>query len=363
MTKKEKEAEQIKRMEIDLFENAIEDISDILNPNAPDVEEIMGKVYMTKSKKDIVKLKVSDLKDFYSNDQKRQAMSVKEDSPSFIEVLESIKINGIISPLIVRPDKEEKNKYEILAGHRRKRIAEILKIDEVPCIVKNNLEDWQASLIMLDENLNRSENEISIMEKAWAYRMKNDALKKRGERTDLSCEKNNKTSTQNEQKLKSDKWTINQLAEDSDESRATIQRYIRLTYLIEDFQEAVDNKIILLTPAVEISFLSEEDQKIVFDAIFITDSKLNLEIAKSIRELAETETLNISNITGLICSIALPKNKSKKINYEKVINTASIPEVIKLNKEKMEIYILDALAFYKEFLDKSPTRLKEYIED
>ena len=159
------------------------------------------------------------------------------DDDSMKETVESIKTYGVLQPVIVRPTKD--GDYEILSGHRRKRACELAGRKTVPAIVRK-LDDDSAIIFMVDSNLQR-EN-ILPSERAAAYKMKMEALKRQGLRTDL-------TSCQVGTKLRTDE----QVAENSDDSARTIQRYIRLTELQPELQQMVDDKKIAFTPAVEIS--------------------------------------------------------------------------------------------------------------
>ena len=158
-------------------------------------------------------------------------------------LVESIKEKGVLTPLIIRP-LENTDEFEVISGHRRLYAAQKAGITELPAFVHNISRD-EAVVEMVDSNIQR-EN-ILPSEKAKAYKMKNDALKRQGERTDL-------TSRQVGEKL----WSISAVAENASDSERQIQRYIRLTNLIPEFLEKVDEEKIALTPAVEISYLSEQ---------------------------------------------------------------------------------------------------------
>ena len=166
--------------------------------------------------------------------------SVKDDDDIMKETLDSVKARGILTPAIARP--REGGGYELVAGHRRKRACELAGLDTMPVIVRN-LDRDEAIIIMVDTNIQR-EN-ISPMEKAKALKMKLEAIKRQGQRTDLTC-------AQVEHKLDTKK-SVEIVAAEAGESRAQVQRYIRLNELSPELQQMVDDKKIAMTPAVEIS--------------------------------------------------------------------------------------------------------------
>ena len=160
------------------------------------------------------------------------------------EMVDSIRKYGVLVPALVRP--KEDGGYEMVAGHRRKFAAALAELTEIPCIVRN-LSDDEATIIMVDSNLQRET--ILPSEKAYAYKMKLDAVKRQGQRNDL-------TSRPLDTKSRSDE----QLAKDSPDSARQIQRYIRLTELIPSVLQMVDDGKIAFRPAVELSYLSKEQQ-------------------------------------------------------------------------------------------------------
>ena len=167
------------------------------------------------------------------------------------QLLQSIRTQGAIEPLIVRPLSE--SEYEVISGHRRMEICKELGIEKLPVIVRN-LTDEQAVSMMVDANLHR-EN-ISPSERAFAYKMKWEAIRKQGQRTDL-------TSSQPATKYRSDERIANEFGIGKD----TLHRYIRLTYLIPELLEMVDEGRIALTPAVELSYLTHEEQQALLNEI------------------------------------------------------------------------------------------------
>lgn len=192
------------------------------------------------------------------------------DDESMEQTVESIKQIGIAVPLIVRPDPD--GGYEILSGHRRHHAAEIAGFDTVPVIVKN-LDDDASIILMVDSNLQR-EN-ILPSERAWAFKMKLDAMKHQGSRSDL-------TSVQVAQKL-----SVEQLGDEAGMSRYNIRRYIRLTNLIPEIMDMVDNKEIAFNPAVELSFLKPEEQKLFLEAKDAAQTTPSLSQAQRLKKLSQ----------------------------------------------------------------------------
>jgi ParB family chromosome partitioning protein len=198
--------------------------------------------------------------------------------------IESIKAYGVLVPAIVRPRKE--GGYEIIAGHRRKYACEQAGLETMPVIVRD-LDDDEATIIMVDSNLQR-EN-ILPSERAQAYKMKMEAIKRQGERNDL-------TSCQVGTKFRSDQ----KLAEDTSESARTIQRYIRLTELIPPLQELVDDKKIGLTPASEISFLKPKEQELLLTTIESEQAIPSLSQAQRLKKLSQEGKLNEDNMLDIM---------------------------------------------------------------
>lgn len=194
-------------------------------------------------------------------------------------LIDSIKENGILNPIIVRTRAE--GGYEIISGHRRFHACRKLGIDHIPAII-NELSREDAIIAMVDSNLHR--DGLLPSEKARAYRMKNDVLKHQGKRTDL-------TSRQNGEKL-TEELTITQIANIVNDSERTIQRYIRLTYLIPELLDMVDEKKIAITPAVEISYLPEELQKELLLTIDCEQAVPSLSQAQQMRKANERGELN-----------------------------------------------------------------------
>lgn len=213
------------------------------------------------------------------------------DDDAMRETAESIKTFGVLQPAIVRPT--EDGNYEILSGHRRKHACELAGRKTMPVIVRK-LDDDAAVIFMVDSNLQR-EN-ILPSERAAAYKMKLEAMKRQGMRTDL-------TSAQVETKLRSDE----KIAKESGESRAQIQRYIRLTELQPELQHMVDEKKIAFTPAVEISYLKPNEQKMLLDTIESEQATPSLSQAQRIKKLSQSGELNDDTMLGIMMEQKKPE--------------------------------------------------------
>lgn len=187
------------------------------------------------------------------------------------QTVESIKQIGVVSPLIVRPDPE--GGFEILSGHRRLHAAQLAGLETLPVIVKE-MDDDAAIIFMVDSNLQR-EN-ILPRERAFSYKMKLEAMKHQGQRGDL-------TSDQVGQKS----WAVNQLADDANESKTQVQRFIRLTNLIPEILDMVDEKKIAFNPAVELSYLKPSEQKKFLEAMDYAQASPSLSQAQRLKKLSQ----------------------------------------------------------------------------
>ena len=187
------------------------------------------------------------------------------------QTVESIRQIGVVSPLIVRPDPE--GGFEILSGHRRLHAAQLAGLETVPVIVKE-MDDDAAIIFMVDSNLQR-EN-ILPSERAFSYKMKLEAMKHQGQRGDL-------TSDQVGQKS----WAVNQLADDANESKTQVQRFIRLTILIPVILFMVDEKKIAFNPAVELSYLKPSEQKEFLEAMDYAQASPSLSQAQRLKKLSQ----------------------------------------------------------------------------
>ena len=213
----------------------------------------------------VVEIPLSELHPF-----KGHPFKVKDDE-AMMETADSIKQYGVLVPAIARPDPE--GGYELVAGHRRHRASELAEKETMPVIVRE-LDDDAATIIMVDSNLQR-EN-LLPSERAFAYKMKLEALKNQGARSDL-------TSSQVGTKLRADE----KVAKDSGESRNQVQRFVRLTNLVPELLDMVDEKKISFNPAVELSYLDEKQQQDFLEAMDASQNAPSLSQAIRIKKLAQ----------------------------------------------------------------------------
>lgn len=208
------------------------------------------------------------------------------DDKEMENMVETVKTGGIIMPLVVR-QKDDGN-YEIISGHRRKMASQKAGLKEVPCIIRD-LSDDEATIIMVDSNMQRER--ILPSEKAFAYKMKLEAQKHQGKRTDL-------TSCQVGTKLRADE----KIAENSEDSARQIQRYIRLTELIPELLELVDKEKdgMAFSPAVEISYLKEDEQYILLNLIQFNDATPSQAQAKYMKMLSQEGRLTTEKIEEIM---------------------------------------------------------------
>ena len=278
----------------------------------------------------VVTLNPADISDFPNHPFK-----VKQDE-AMAEMVDSVKLYGVLAPALVRPKAD--GGYEMVAGHRRKCAATLAGITEMPCIVRK-LTDDEATIIMVDSNLQRET--ILPSEKAFAYKMKLEAMKRQGQRSDL-------TSTPLEPKLKGSR-SNEELAASSPDSRSQIQRYIRLTELVPDLQKMVDEKQLAFTPAVEISFIRPKHQKYIAVAIEGQASSPSLSQAQKMRELDKEGKLNGDVIDGIL-------SEQKKEVDKVIINSAELEKYF--GKDKTPREMKDTiLALLDEWKEKQPPEL------
>ena len=194
------------------------------------------------------------------------------DDEAMTRTVESIAQYGVLAPLIARP-RPEGDGYEIISGHRRQYAAKLAGLDTLPVIVRQ-MSDDAAVILMVDSNLQREH--ILPSERAFAYKMKLDAIKNQGARSDL-------TSDQVGQKL----WSVEQVASDAGESKTQIQRFIRLTNLIPELLDMVDEKKISFNPAVELSYLDESQQRDFLEAMRDTQNAPSVSQAQQLKKMAQ----------------------------------------------------------------------------
>ena len=206
------------------------------------------------------------------------------DDEAMTRTVESIAQYGVLAPLIARP--RPKGGYEIISGHRRQHAAELAGLETLPVIVRQ-MDDDAAIILMVDSNLQREH--ILPSERAFAYKMKLDAIKNQGTRSDL-------TSTQVVSKLRSNE----KLGAENNQSRETVRRFIRLTNLIPELLDMVDNKTVSFNPAVELSYLSPEQQQEVIRAMDDTQNFPSVSQAKRIKKLAQDGTFTTETVVAIM---------------------------------------------------------------
>lgn len=272
----------------------------------------------------VVTLNPADISDFPNHPFK-----VKQDE-AMAEMVDSVKQYGVLVPALVRPKAD--GGYEMVAGHRRKCAATLAGITEMPCIVRN-LTDDEATIIMVDSNLQRET--ILPSEKAFAYKMKLEAMKRQGQRLDL-------TSAPLEPKLKGSR-SNEELAASSPDSRSQIQRYIRLTELIPSVLDMVDSGKIAFRPAVELSYLSKEQQQSLYDTMECEDCTPSLAQAIKMKEFSRDGKLS----TEVILSIMQEEKPNQREQFKMPKERISKYFAPGTPAQKIEDTIIKALELYR----------------
>ena len=272
----------------------------------------------------VVTLNPADISDFPNHPFK-----VKQDE-AMAEMVDSVKRYGVLVPALVRPKAD--GGYEMVAGHRRKCAATLAGITEMPCIVRN-LTDDEATIIMVDSNLQRET--ILPSEKAFAYKMKLEAMKRQGQRSDL-------TSAPLEPKLKGSR-SNEELAASSPDSRSQIQRFIRLTELIPSVLDMVDSGKIAFRPAVELSYLSKEQQQSLYDTMECEDCTPSLAQAIKLKEFSRDGKLS----TEVILSIMQEEKPNQREQFKMSKERISKYFAPGTPAQKIEDTIIKALELYR----------------
>ena len=254
---------------------------------------------------------------------------VKQDE-AMAEMVDSVKQYGVLVPALVRPKAD--GGYEMVAGHRRKCAATLTGITEMPCIVRN-LTDDEATIIMVDSNLQRET--ILPSEKAFAYKMKLEAMKRQGQRSDL-------TSAPLEPKLKGSR-SNEELAASSPDSRSQIQRFIRLTELIPPVLDMVDSGKIAFRPAVELSYLSKEQQQSLYDTMECEDCTPSLAQAIKMKEFSRDGKLT----EEVILSIMQEEKPNQREQFKMPKERISKYFAPGTPAQKIEDTIIKALELYR----------------
>ena len=260
------------------------------------------------------------------------------DNDEMNRLIESVQEQGIMSPLIVRPLEGTTNEYEIISGHRRFRAAQKAGLSEVPAFIRPVSRD-EAAIMLVDSNLHREH--ILPSEKAYAYKMKYDALKRQGKRTDL-------TSSQVETKLRTDKI----IAIEAGESRNQIQRYIRLTNLIPELLELMDEGKMAFSVGVELSYLSVNMQFYVLDVIEREDCTPSYSQAFHMHKAMREGTISFQYIDSLMSAEKPNQREVLKISAERVRDF--VPK--NYNEKQTEEFIVKAVEHYQRYLKRQRDR-------
>ena len=281
----------------------------------------------------IYDIPLSEIDDFPDHPYK-----VKEDE-DMDQLVQSIKDNGILTPVTLR--RKEDGRYEVVAGHRRKRACELAGIPTLRAEVKDLTRD-EAVILMVESNYQRSK--ILPSEKAFAYKMRLEAMNRQGQRTDLTCGPVG-------HKLEGTK-SRDIIADSTNESARQISRYIRLTNLIPDILEMVDEGRIAFRPAVELSYLSEAEQAYLLDEMTYNDATPSLAQAIKMHNFAKEGKLS-SEVIESIMSEEKP-NQREKISFRADRLRQYIPDSVP--REKTEEYVMRALQHYREYQIRQASR-------
>lgn len=269
----------------------------------------------------VVTLNPADISDFPSHPFK-----VKQDE-AMAEMVDSVKLYGVLAPALVRPKAD--GGYEMVAGHRRKCAATLAGITEMPCIVRN-LTDDEATIIMVDSNLQRET--ILPSEKAFAYKMKLEAMKRQGQRSDLTSSPLVSKSRSNEE-----------LGQKNGDSREQVRRFIRLTELIPSVLDMVDSGKIAFRPAVELSYLSKEQQQSLYDTMECEDCTPSLAQAIKMKEFSRDGKLT----EEVILSIMQEEKPNQREQFKMPKERISKYFAPGTPAQKIEDTIIKALELYR----------------
>ena len=251
-------------------------------------------------------------------------------------LIESIQQQGIISPVVVRPIENTKDEYEVISGHRRLHATVKAGMKEVPAFIYAVTRD-EATIMLVDSNLHREH--ILPSEKAFAYKLKLEAMKHQGKRSDL-------TSVQVAPKLATE-----QIGETENISKDTVKRYIRLTYLIPELLELVDEGRIAFTPAVELSYLNEVEQADLVEEISVCDATPNLSQAQRLRAISREEGLTPEDIGEILAEEKANQRPTVKFSVERLQKVAP-----KVKESDLENFVMKACEHYYRYLQRQRNR-------
>lgn len=288
------------------------------------------------SKEKIEEIDLSLIDDF-----KEHPFKVIENE-ELINLENSIKQNGVLSPVIVR--KKDNGRYEMISGHRRKFACNRIGYDKIPCIIKD-LSDDEATIYMVDSNLQREE--LLPSEKAFAYKMKLEALSHQGIKTFVPLDQNENTSGPQVQKT-----TTDILGEEKGDSGRQVRRYIRLTYLKPKLLDLVDNKVIAFRPAVELSYLNSDEQDALLDFIEYNQSTPSLSQAIDLKKLSLEGKLEIDTLNEILEQEK--PNQVQKIKFNESRIKSVLPNNI--DRNKIEDYVVKSIEYYTKYLNRQKER-------
>ena len=293
-------------------------------------------LFTTQAQREEEKLsKIRDIPLELIDDFPEHPFKVRDDE-DMLQLIESIRDRGVITPATVR--QKEDGRYELISGHRRKRASELSGFQTLRCEVVDLSRD-EATILMVESNFQRSQ--ILPSEKAFAYKMRLDAMKRQGQRTDL-------TSTPLVSKSRSNE----ELGKQVGECRETIRRYIRLTYLVPELLEFVDQRRIKMRPAVELSYLDEDCQRDIVDEIDMNDATPSHDQTIRMRNFFEEGKLT-TEVIQAIMSEEKPNQKEKiTLSMDRV--EKFIPKNIKISQR--EDFICKALEHYNKYLRQRADR-------
>ena len=260
-----------------------------------------------------------------------------QDNEEMDDLFESIKMHGVVSPIIVRPLENTTDEYEIISGHRRVMASRKAGITEIPALIVS-LDRDAAAIVLVDSNLHREH--ILPSEKAFAYKMKAEALAHQGWRSDL-------TSCQVGAKLRTDE----QIAADANDSARQIQRYIRLTNLIPEILQYVDEGRISFTPAVELSYLNEQEQYDLLEQMELNDCTPSLSQACRFKKISQEEGLTPEVIATVMSEEKANQREMFKVPMERI--RQYVPNA---NAKQAEDFVLKACEHYRKFLIRQRNR-------
>lgn len=260
-----------------------------------------------------------------------------QDNEEMDALAESIKAHGVVSPIIVRPLENTADEYEIISGHRRVMASRKAGITEVPALVVS-LDRNAAAIVLVDSNLHREH--ILPSEKAFAYKMKAEALEHQGWKSDL-------TSCQVGTKLRTDE----QIAADANDSARQVQRYIRLTNLIPEILQYVDEGRISFTPAVELSYLNEQEQYDLLEQMELNDCTPSLSQACRFKKMSQEDGLTPESIAEIMSEEKANQREMFKVPMERI--RQYVPNA---NAKQAEDFVLKACEHYRKFLIRQRNR-------